>query len=73
MTSWDAQRFADKVKNSQVNEDGTLSKLDMKLWEYFPKASFGPVSHPATVQDQFQRIIVWYLPDIIHHLRIVSD
>ena len=42
------------------------------LAQYFKVRAQGHKDSPCTVLDRHGRIIVWYLPDIIHPLRVVS-
>jgi hypothetical protein len=70
-TDWDVKRYADRVKNSQVNDDGHLSLADMGLSKYFPQANFGDINLPATILDREGRIIAWHLPGIMSQSRVV--
>ena len=72
-TDWNVERFAEKVRNSRVNNDGSLSEADMNLHKYFPQAQFGDLSTPTTILDCHGNIQVWYLPGILHPMRLVSD
>lgn len=71
-TNWDITRFADRVKNSKVNEDGSESKADEALQDYFEQATFGDLTEPATLLDVGGRVMVWALPGVIHPKRVVS-
>ena len=72
-TTWDVERYADRVKNSRVRGDGALSAEDRKLSSYFGKLKFGEVDEPTTLIDQYSRILLWHLPDILCKARVVSD
>lgn len=65
-------RFADRVKNTVVGEDGIESKADERLSVYFEQANFGDLEDPATILDQHGRVLVWGLQGVLHPNRLVS-
>jgi hypothetical protein len=71
-TNWDVTRFADRVKNSKVTSDGSVSEADGTLPEYFEQATFGDLTEPATILDMHGRVMVWALPGVMHPNRLVS-
>jgi hypothetical protein len=71
-TEWDVSRFADRVKNSKVDSSGKVSGTDANLNKYFKESSFGTLTEPTTILDQYGRVMVWALPGLFHSKRIVS-
>jgi hypothetical protein len=71
-TSWDVTRFADRVKNTVGRKDGVESETDSRLPVYFEEADFGDIMSPATILDQYGRVMTWVLPGILHLNRLVS-
>ena len=43
-----------------------------KLQKFFGDVQLGTFSEPCIVLDKYGRIVVWYLPDIVHPHRVVS-
>jgi hypothetical protein len=70
-TSWDLTRFADQVKNTVARTEGEESQADSRLPVYFQEANFGDITEPATVLDQYGRIMTWVLPGVLHPKRLV--
>jgi hypothetical protein len=71
-TEWDASRFANRAKNSRADMNGKVSVADAKLAEYLKGSSFGTLTEPTTILDQYGRIMVWALPGLLHSKRVVS-
>jgi hypothetical protein len=70
---WDVMRFADRVKNTRPRPDGKPAVEDLKLDKFFRNPELGDLDEPTTIIDKFGRIIVWYLPGILHPSLIVSS
>lgn len=68
---WDVDRYADKVKLSPPNLDGTPSAEPERLKKFFPETILGRISVPTTVVDRHGKILVVYLPNILTPSRIV--
>ena len=71
-TNWDVERFADKVKNTRVSEDGE-SLEDIKLRLHYEQATFGKLTDPGTILDKHGKIMVWVLPGVLHPKRLVRN
>ena len=71
-TEWDVTQLADRVKNTRPRQDWDSAFDDQQLAKYFSQAHLGHFNEPATILDQYGRIMVWYLPDIFLLSRIVS-
>jgi hypothetical protein len=71
-TEWDITRFADKVKNTKVDENKE-SPADLTLPLHFPQAEFGKLTDPATILDLHGKVMVWALPGVLHPNRIVRN
>jgi len=71
-TEWDITRFADKVKNTKVDEIKE-SQEDLTLSIYFPQARFGKLTDPATILDLHGKVMVWALPGVLHPKRMVRN
>lgn len=69
---WDVTRFADRVKNTHPRDNGEPALDDLNLTKYFKNPELGDVNEPATLVDRYDRIMVWYLPDIFYPSLIVS-
>jgi hypothetical protein len=69
-TEWDVERFAEKAKNTKVNESGD-SGADHRLPIYFKEAKFGYLPDPTTILDVHGRVMAWALPGVLHEKRVV--
>lgn len=69
---WDVMRFADRVKNTRPRPNGEPAIDDLNLEKFFTNPELGDLHEPATIVDIFGRIMVWYLPDILHPSLIVG-
>lgn len=69
---WDVVRFADRVKNTRPHPNGEPAIDDLNLQKFFVNPELGDLDEPSTVVDKFGRIMVWYLPGILHRSLIVS-
>lgn len=69
---WDVTRLADRVKNTRPRGNGEPAVEDLQLERYFSNPELGDLDEPATIVDQFGRIMVWYLPGIFYASLIVS-
>ena len=54
------------MKNTIVRKDGTESETDSRLSLYFSESNFGDIRDPAIIIDNYGRIMIWILPEIIH-------
>lgn len=67
---WDIDWYADMVKCSPVQSNGESERA--KLQKYFATTVMGKISEPATIVDSNGKILVWFLPDVLSPLRVVS-
>ena len=58
ITEWDADRYIEKEHKNQA--------------DYFPPANFGYIDAPASILDLHGKVLIWYLPNIMTHTRVVS-
>jgi hypothetical protein len=65
-------RFADRVKNTRPRPNGEPAIDDLNLEKFFTNPELGDLNEPATIVDIFGRIMVWYLPDILHPSLLVG-
>jgi hypothetical protein len=63
---WDADRYAEAVKNT-IEKEGEESSSNEKLAAHFLQAELGVIGDPAVVTDMFGKILIWYLPGIFPH------
>jgi hypothetical protein len=68
---WDVDRYADRVKLSPPNRDGSATSEPERLKKYFSEAVLGKISTPATIVDRHGRILMVYLPNILSPARLV--
>lgn len=66
------ERLAEHVKNVHPQTDGGTSKEDARLAKRYENPQFGEFKEPATVLDQHGHIILWHLPFIFSHYRMVN-
>ncbi|KAG0694117.1 hypothetical protein DFH29DRAFT_880933, partial [Suillus ampliporus] len=67
---WDVDRYADRVKLSPPNRDGSATSEPERLKKYFSEAVLGKISTPATIVDRHGRILMVYLPNILSPARL---
>lgn len=68
---WEVTRFADKVKNTHVDENKE-ALANLRLPIYFRQAHFGKLTNPATIVDMHGKVMVWALPRVLHPRRLVK-
>ncbi|KAG1747785.1 uncharacterized protein EDB91DRAFT_1245272 [Suillus paluster] len=67
---WDVDRYADRVKLSPPNRDGSATSELERLKKYFSEAVLSKISTPATIVDRHGRILMVYLPNILSPARL---
>jgi hypothetical protein len=63
--NFDADRLAERVKNSVELEDGKVSQSNIQLHKYVKLPDLRLVMDPTTILDWHGRVLVWHLPDIL--------
>jgi len=66
-TKWDVERYADVMMGRRGDKEAKLKKE-------FPPLTADPTLsvEPGVIADMFGKIMVWYLPGILHPSRQVS-
>jgi hypothetical protein len=66
-TKWDVERYADVMMGRRGDKEAKLKK------EFPPLMADPTLSvEPGVIADMFGKIMVWYLPGILHPSRQVS-
>ena len=78
MLPWNMTYYQEKIPGAtRVSYNGNetppeiLPEEKKRLEDFFDKANIGQVDNPCIVVDIFGRVVVWYMPDIIHPARVV--
>jgi hypothetical protein len=66
-------RFADRAKITQVKDSEENLDPEEGLSKYFKQAELGDLWEPATILDQYGRVMVWALPGVLHPKRLVGQ
>ena len=70
--TYDVDRFADRIKNSQVNNRKQVAKELARLKKHYPPANGGVHKEPMVVVDCCGQILLWYLPEVLITERLVG-
>ena len=68
---WDAERFADWLKRQRPKSFPELKKSLDFTHRYFERVELGDFDCPTSIWDKYGRILVWHLPDVLSHSRVV--
>jgi hypothetical protein len=69
---WDAERLADRLKNQRPKSYAQLEKSVDFTNRYFEPMELGDLDCPASIWDKYGCILVWHLPDVLSHDRVVG-
>ena len=71
--SWSVLDYIAELRNKGVQSNRRNDDLEAEMrWLFPPVVNYKKLYEPAVITDWDGRILLWYLPGILSHLRRVS-